>query len=327
MEKCLKLLSLKKNNPIAPILLQKAVDLLRAGELVAFPTETVYGLGADATNDRAVAKIFATKGRPQFNPLIVHVDSVAMAQRYAVWNAWAEALALAFCPAPLTMILPKLPDSAISHLCCAGGDTVGIRIPNHKDARELIRRSGLPLAAPSANRSGRISPTSAQDVWEELGDSIPLILDGGNCQIGIESTVIDVSGKVPCILRHGFITQSQIEAVLQQPLAKPVLVEGEYKSPGLLTSHYAPTLPLRLNVTHCEANEGLLAFGTPVVKGAGVMLNLSESSNLQEAAAHLFGYLRKLDANPQLKGISVMPIPQEGIGMAINDRLQRAATR
>jgi L-threonylcarbamoyladenylate synthase len=306
--------------------LHKAAQLLRLGKLVAFPTETVYGLGADATNNRAVAEIFAVKSRPQFNPLIVHVESVAMAQGQVTWNSMAEKLAHAFWPGPLTLVLPRKHDSVVSLLASAGGDTLGLRMPANQDARALIQAAGVPLAAPSANRSGRVSPTRAHHVKEELGKDIPLILDGGACEVGIESTVVDISGKVPILLRPGSVTREQIEAILGQKLMTQGEQTGALKSPGLLLSHYAPSLPVRLNVTAPRLNEALLAFGPHVPGGAKTIINLSEAGDLKEAAAHLFAGLRTLDI-PGFTAIAVMPIPEEGLGIAINDRLTRAAKR
>jgi len=302
-----------------------AAQLLRSGRLVAFPTETVYGLGADATNDKAVADIFAVKGRPQFNPLIVHIDEVALAQRLAVWNEEAEKLANAFWPGPLTLVLPRHPDSPVSLLVSAGGDTLALRMPANPHARALITKAGIPLAAPSANRSGRVSPTQAIHVKEELGDDIPLILDGGACTVGIESTVMDISGKRPVLLRPGSVTREQLEEVLGEAVSV-VQVSDILKSPGMLASHYAPSLQVRLNITEPRDNEAMLAFGPRVPSGARAVINLSESGDLREAAARLFAALRELD-KPDYSAIAIMPIPSEGLGIAINDRLERAARR
>lgn len=300
---------------------------MRFGNPVAFPTETVYGIGADAANDRAVAEIFAIKGRPQFNPLIVHVRDIAMAKRFVAWNAYADMLARAFFPGPLTLVLPRLPDSGISLLASAGGDTVGIRVPSHGAAQALLAAAGIPIAAPSANRSGRVSPTSAQHVHEELGDAVPLILDGGTCGVGIESTVIDISGNAPALLRPGFITAGQLESVLGEKIAVANGADGKLKSPGLLKSHYAPSLPVRLHVQEPRGDEALLAFGAFVPQGAKTTLNLSENADLKEAAARLFACLRMLDRPDLYSAIAIMPIPDAGIGVAVNDRLRRAAVR
>ena len=312
-------------HPASNTNIQKAADLLRHGKLVAFATETVYGLGADATNGLAVADIFTTKGRPHFNPLIIHVHSRAMAEKYVHWNDFADRLQC-FMPGALTLILPRLPGSSISLLASAGGDTIGIRMPAHTTAMRLIEEAGLPLAAPSANRSGRISPTTAQAVYAELGNAVPMILDGGECSVGIESTVLDITGEIPVLLRPGIITLKELENALQVNVSYAESSSKIFKSPGLLASHYAPFLPVRINVDAIEKNEVLIAFGPQPLAHAEKTINLSETSDLKEAAANLFAALRMLD-QPRYSGIAVMPIPVEGIGMAINDRLQRAACK
>lgn len=299
-----------------------AADLLQAGEVVAFPTETVYGLGADATNDRAAARIFETKGRPSFNPLIVHFEHLEAAAREVEVNPWAEALAKAFWPGPLTMVLPRRDDSRISLLCSAGLPTLAVRVPRHEIGQSLLRATQRPLAAPSANASGKISPTSAAHVAASLGDRVPMILDGGDCEVGLESTVIDLSGRQPVILRPGGITRSQLESVLGS--VEEAGAGSDIKSPGMMTSHYAPSLPIRLGATDVEANEALLAFGPDPIKGAAITENLSPNGDLAEAAANLFNLLHRLDRE-KLAGIAVMPVPQKGLGIAINDRLVRAA--
>lgn len=304
---------------------KKAAELLHAGKLVAFPTETVYGLGADATNDHAVAGIFSLKGRPSFNPLIIHVIDIAMAKKLVAWNQSAEALASVFWPGPLTLVLPRGTDSKISLLASAGGNTLGIRMPAHPTAQKLLKTVGIPLAAPSANRSGRVSPTTAQHVNAEFATEVPLIIDGGDCKVGIESTVIDVSTSDIIQLRPGFITKEQVEEVI----GKKVLLTGEnggtLMSPGMLLSHYAPSLPVRLNVTLPEMDEAFLAFGSNIPYGAKHTVNLSVAGDLREAAARLFASLRELDKPGTYKAIAVMPVPEQGIGVAINDRLRRAA--
>ncbi len=305
-------------------LVDKAVTLWREGQLVAFPTETVYGLGADAENGQAVARIYAAKSRPQFNPLIVHVANVDTAQRYVQWNPWAETLRRKFWPGPMTLVLKRHVDCALSELVSAGGDTVGIRIPNHPLALALLRAYGKGIAAPSANRSGRVSPTTAAHVASEFADALPLILDGGACEVGLESTVLDLSGDAPRILRPGSITQTMLEELIPLQPTNKTAGEGALKSPGQLESHYAPSIPVRLNATDVRANEALLAFGNDVPSGAITMLNLSPSGDMIEAAANLFAYLRQLD-DPRHHAIVVMPIPSTGIGEAINDRLRRAA--
>ena len=302
----------------------RAAATLCEGGLVVFPTETVYGLGADATNDAAVAGIFALKGRPQFNPLIVHVASVAMAQTQVGWNDDAERLAAAFWPGPLTLVLPRGKDSRVSLLASAGGDTIGMRMPANDTARALIEAAGLPLAAPSANRSGRVSPTTAQHVLAEFPGSLT-ILDGGPCMLGIESTVLDISGQVPALLRPGSVTRAELESALGRTVST-ISGPGGLKSPGMLESHYAPSLPVRLHVTSPKPGEALLAFGPDIPTGAKTVLNLSRTGSLTEAAANLFAYLRLLD-KVEFSAIAVMPIPQEGLGVAINDRLGRAAAR
>lgn len=301
---------------------RSAAALLRNGELVAFPTETVYGLGADATNDRAVARIFEAKGRPSFNPLIVHFETLDAAAREVEINAGAETLAAAFWPGPLTLVLPRRRDSRISLLCSAGLPSLAVRVPRHEIGQQLIRTTQRPLAAPSANASGKISPTSAAHVAASLGAKVPLILNGGDCEVGLESTVIDLSGPHPVILRPGGIIRAELESVLGA-----VTVAGagsDIKSPGMMSSHYAPSLPIRLGATDVEAQEALLAFGPEPPAGAAVTENLSVSGDLGEAAAKLFALVHRLDQE-KVQGIAVMPVPEEGLGVAINDRLRRAA--
>lgn len=303
---------------------EKAVSLWKSGQLVAFPTETVYGLGADASNDEAVARIFAAKSRPRFNPLIVHVGSVEIAKIYGQWSEAAEILAHNFWPGPLTIVLKK--SGQVSDLVTAGGDSIGLRIPRHKIALELLKAYGGGIAAPSANRSGRISPTCAAHVQAEFAEAMPFLIDGGQCEVGLESTVIDITQERPILWRAGGIPRAQIERVLCKKILmhQPARSDATLVSPGQLESHYAPTKPVRLDVTQCSAQEGLLAFGTPIPKGAGALVQLSASGNLQEAATKLFASLRELDA-ALIESIAVMPIPNEGLGEAINDRLRRAA--
>lgn len=301
-----------------------AISLWKKGALVAFPTETVYGVGADATNGEAVARIYAVKSRPQFNPLIVHVANVTIAQRYAQWNDVAQKLADAFWPGPMTLVLKRKPDCSISDLVSAGGDTIGIRIPSHPIAQELLNAFDGGIAAPSANRSGRVSPTTAEHVRTEFGADISLIIDGGACSVGVESTVIDVADGKATILRPGFVTHEMVEAAIGNMSMAPKHDAEILKSPGQLASHYAPSIPVRLNATDVLADEALLAFGPDVLLGAATVLNLSERGDVIEAAANLFSYLRALD-NSYHKAIAVMPIPNDGVGEAINDRLMRAA--
>ncbi len=290
------------------------------------PTETVYGLGADACNGEAVARIYSVKSRPQFNPLIVHVADAEMAKRYGQWNDSATALAEKFWPGPLTLVLRRLPSSPVSELVTAGGDTIALRVPAHPVALQLLRAFGGGIAAPSANRSGRISPTTADHVREELGSAIPLIIDGGACEVGLESTVVDLSGTTPSILRPGSITYAMLNQVRYVRDHAHSVDEIAPHSPGQLESHYAPRIPVRIHATEVTAREALLAFGATIPAGAAEMLNLSAKGNLFEAAANMFAYLRQLD-RPEFSGIAVMPIPEEGIGAAINDRLRRAAVK
>ena len=306
-----------------PQTLAAAGRIVRAGGLVAFPTETVYGLGADATNDRAVAAIFEAKGRPRFNPLIVHFVDAQAAAREAVFDERAWTLARHFWPGPLTLVLPRAPACRVSLLCSAGLPTLAVRVPAHKVAQGLLRAAERPLAAPSANRSGAVSPTTAAHVAAGLGDAVALILDGGPCPVGVESTVVELSGARPVLLRPGGVAREALEAVLGEPLADPG-DGGPVRAPGMLTSHYAPRLPLRLDATTVGPDEGLIAFGPDPLPGAAVTLNLSARGDVREAAANLFAALHALD-RPDLSAIAVMPIPDEGLGAAINDRLRRAA--
>ena len=307
--------------PAAPEAIARAAALLRAGRIVAFPTETVYGLGADATNERAVAEIFRAKGRPRFNPLIVHVPGLAEAEALADFDDRARRAATAFWPGPLTLVLPRRGESRLSLLASAGLDTVALRAPAHEIAQALLRATGRPIAAPSANRSGRVSPTEAIHVAEELGDRVALILDGGRTQVGIESTVLDLSGGSPALLRPGGVTVERLMEFLG-PIAGPAGVLP--KAPGMLASHYAPLLPLRLQAAAACPGEALLALGPDAAPGFAETLWLSRSGDLAEAAANLFAMLRRLD-RPPFTGIAVMPIPEHGLGRAINDRLRRAA--
>lgn len=297
--------------------LAEAGQRLRDGALVAFPTETVYGLGADATNGEAVAAIFALKGRPHFNPLIVHVNDRAQAAGHVEFTDMAAALADAFWPGPLTLVLPRRADTPLSLLVSAGLDTVAMRAPAHPIAQALIAAAGRPLAAPSANPSGRVSPTRAQHVADGFGSKI-LILDGGATTVGVESTVIGFGPKGAVMLRPGGVPRAAIEKITGR-LASPA-PHGPVTSPGMLLSHYAPRARVRLNALHAEPDETLLGFGPDAPLD---VLNLSPTGNLAEAAAHLFAMLRALDAEAQ--AIAVMPVPTDGLGEAINDRLQRAA--
>ena len=300
----------------------EAARTLRAAGLVAFPTETVYGLGADATDDRAVAAIFEAKGRPRFNPLIVHFPDLDRAAAEVVFEKRARAVAARFWPGPLTLVLPRGPACRVSLLCSAGLDTLAVRVPDHAVGQALLAAVGRPLAAPSANPSGALSPTTAAHVAAAFGDRVPLILDGGPCSVGLESTVLDLSGEVPVLLRPGGVTAAELE-----PLVGPVRradADSEIKSPGMLSHHYAPSRPLRLDATEVGPDEALLAFGPAPLAGAAATRNLSQAGDTTEAAAHLFAALHELD-RPEFAAIAVMPIPDAGLGAAINDRLRRAA--
>ncbi|HWV40969.1 L-threonylcarbamoyladenylate synthase [Pseudorhodoplanes sp.] len=307
----------------APGAAQAAAQCLGRGGLVAFPTETVYGLGADATNGQAVARLYEAKGRPAFNPLIAHVPDIAVARDCAVFNADAETLAAAFWPGPLTLVLPRKPDCKVSELATAGLDTIAVRVPDHAMAHAILRAFGKPVVAPSANVSGHVSPTTAAHVLDDLDGRIDMIVDGGPTPVGIESTVVACIDQ-PTLLRPGGLSRAQIAAMVGRDLSDaPAGAEDNPIAPGMLTSHYAPRTRLRLDATSVEPGEVLLAFGTPL-PGAATVLNLSEQGNLAEAAANLFGHLRRLDGlrAPQ---IAVMRIPHQGLGEAINDRLRRAA--
>jgi L-threonylcarbamoyladenylate synthase len=306
-----------------PDAIRDGAAALRAGHLVVFPTETVYGVGADATDGHAVARLFAAKGRPRFNPLIAHVADHGTAERLAVFDDAARRLAGAFWPGPLTLVLPRRPDCPVAQIACAGLDTVALRVPAHPVAQALLRDAKRPVVAPSANRSGRISPTTAAHAAEELGEAVALVLDGGPCAVGLESTIVAVQGGRPILLRPGGIARAAIEAVAG-PLASPSPDPARPSAPGMLASHYAPRLPLRLNATSVRADEALLAFGPDAPAGAAATLNLSPRGDLVEAAANLFAMLRALD-RPGQAGIAAMAVPEAGLGEAINDRLRRAA--
>jgi len=301
-----------------------AAEHLRAGRLVAFPTETVYGLGADATDGRAVAEIFAAKGRPHFNPLIVHVPGIEQAERHAIFTPLARRLADAFWPGPLTLVLEKRADSPLADLVSAGLASVALRAPDHPIARALLEATGRPLAAPSANRSGHVSPTQAAHVDADLGDRVAMVLDGGPTAHGLESTIIDARGEVPVLLRPGAVTAESIEATLGISVERGDIDAARPSAPGQLESHYAPRAKVRLNAREVREGESLLAFGPAVPATQGPMINLSPAGDLIEAAANLFAALRALDAGGATS-IAVMPIPAEGLGEAINDRLRRAA--
>jgi L-threonylcarbamoyladenylate synthase len=310
--------------PATPDAIRRAAQALARGEIVAFPTETVYGLAGNALDARAVAKVFAAKERPRFNPLIVHVLGLAEAGEYGLVNEAARKLASAFWPGPLTLVMRRRSTCGIADLLSAGLDTIALRAPAHPVAQALLVKAALPLAGPSANRSGRISPTAAAHVEAELGDRPAMILDGGPSPLGIESTVVSVVGE-PAQLRPGAVPRETIERVLGAPLVAAKSAERA-ASPGQLPTHYAPRTPLRLDACAVHADEALLAFGGDVPAGARVTVNLSQSGNLEEAASKLFAALRELD-QAGATAIAVMPIPAFGLGEAINDRLRRAANR
>lgn len=316
--------------PASAEAIAEAGALVRGGRLVAFPTETVYGLGADATNPRAVAGIFAAKGRPSFNPLIVHVGSTAAAAAVIEMSPLALLLARAFWPGPLTLVARRISSAGIADLVTAGLETVAVRVPAHPVALALLAAAGVPIAAPSANRSGHVSPTRAEHVAADLGERCTMILDGGACAHGLESTVVDVTGPSPRLLRLGSITAADIERVTGVRPTRAIAAEGRAGdggpvSPGQLLAHYAPRARVRLDVTAPEADEALLAFGPQVPPHSGPTFNLSASGDLVEAAANLYSALRTLDATGAAT-IAVMPIPPNGLGEAINDRLNRAAS-
>ncbi len=296
--------------------LAAARAILARGGLVAMPTETVYGLAADARQGEAVASIYAAKGRPSFNPLIVHVLSVSAAKRYVVWSDAADRLASVFWPGPLTLVLPLREGHGLSSLVTAGLGTLAVRCPAHPVAQALLAEFDGPVAAPSANLSGKISPTRAQHVLDGLTGNIDAVLDGGSSEIGLESTIIGLEGE-PTLLRHGSISRAQAEAALGQPLLEAT-TPAAITAPGQLTSHYAPNASVRLGASAAHEGEALLGFG-PV----SCTLNLSPAADLREAAANLFDMLRRLDETADK--IAVSPIPEKGIGIAINDRLKRAA--
>lgn len=302
--------------------LAEAGRLLRAGGLVAFPTETVYGLGADATDGRAVAAIYEAKGRPSFNPLIAHLAEPDAARALGRFDAAADALARAFWPGPLTLVVPVSAGAGICDLARAGLDTVGLRVPDHPLAHAILTAAGRPVAAPSANRSGHVSPTLAAHVLADLDGRIDAVVDGGPTEVGVESTIIACLGGDPVLLRPGGIARAAAEAAIGRPLAT---ASGEATiAPGMLASHYAPNAAIRLDARDVVPGEALLAFGPDVPAGAAAVLNLSPAGDLAEAAANLFGHLRALDAAGATR-IAVMPIPDRGLGEAIRDRLARAA--
>jgi L-threonylcarbamoyladenylate synthase len=304
--------------------IEEAGHLIRSGALVALPTETVYGLGADATNGEAVARVFAAKGRPTFNPLIVHVPGLEQAVLIGEFSPLARRLTEAFWPGPLTLVVPRLASTDVSELVSAGLPTVALRVPEHPVARQLLKAARRPIAAPSANRSGHVSPTRAEHVAADLGDAAAVILDAGSTPRGLESTVISLVGRTPILLRPGTVPSDAIEDVLGEKLERATEIGEHLTSPGQLRSHYAPASRLRLNADIWQPDEAVLGFGAIAQLPARASINLSPSGDLIEAAANLFAALRTLDESGA-KTIAVTPVPMHGLGEAINDRLERAA--
>jgi L-threonylcarbamoyladenylate synthase len=306
--------------------LQRAVAVLAEGLPVAIPTETVYGLAADATRAEAITRIYEVKGRPRFNPLISHVSDMAMAERHGVFDPLSRALAEAFWPGPLTLILPRSAESTVHDLATAGLPSLGLRMPDGV-ARQVIAAFGQPLAAPSANRSGGVSPTRAAHVAADLGERIALILDGGPSMVGLESTIVKVEGDRLRLLRPGGLDAAQIEAVAGRPLLRSSTAGATIEAPGMLASHYAPDAALRLDARDVAAGEALIRFGGAALPGedaARLVLDLSPSGDLREAAANLFAFLKQADASGAPR-IAIGPVPSTGLGEAIRDRLERAA--
>ncbi len=306
---------------INPQNMQKAAQIIKDGGLVAFPTETVYGLGANAYDAKAVASIFAAKGRPTFNPLISHIADIDFLKNYVEVDERALALAHKFWPGPFTMVLKRKEHNTAIDLACAGLPTATVRMPNHPVALELIRLSGVPIVAPSANRSQTISPTTAEHVAESLGDKVDMILDGGKCAVGVESTIVDVTGKEVFLLRAGGIAKEDIEDFLHEKVFISHGDPNKPSSPGQMLRHYAPEHRFRINVEEPEDGEFYIGFGY----SQRADLNLSVTADLHEAAANLFAYMRLADNMAGEKGIAIAPIPEEGLGLAINDRIRRAS--
>ncbi len=304
-------------------IIAEAAALITRGRLVSFPTETVYGLGADATKDAAVAAVFDAKQRPEFNPLIIHIGDAAAAPDLVEFSDIAARLADRFWPGALSLILPRRADCPVSLLAGAGLDTLALRVPDHDIARALLTASGCPIAAPSANRSGEVSPTRAGHVADSLGGKVDLILDGGPCRLGVESTVLDLTRKIPAILRPGGVAREELEHAIG-PVEDSLQTSSQLSSPGMLASHYAPRLPFRTGATEIHEGEALLSFGRHAMTGFTEERNLSLHGDLTEAAANLFAMMRALDRS-EFTGIAAMAVPEEGLGRAINDRLKRAA--
>ena len=301
--------------------ISRAAELIKSGGLVSFPTETVYGLGANVYNAHAVASIFEAKGRPHFDPLISHIAEIDFLKEYAATDERVLALAKHFCPGPLTFILKRIDNNPSIDLACSGLSKIAVRMPDNKIALDLIKKSGVPIVAPSANKFKAVSPTTAQHVRESLGDKVEMILDGGPCRVGVESTIIDVSEKQIVLLRAGGTAVEEIESFLGE---KILLSDGDPNkpsAPGQLLKHYAPKNSLRINATRKQENEFLIGFGN--VEEAD--LNLSPSGDLKEAAANLFAYMRLADEQCGNKTLAMSPIPTTGLGLAINDRIKRAS--
>lgn len=302
--------------------IERGGAVINGGGLVAFPTETVYGLGANVYDRHAVASIFEVKGRPSFNPLISHISIPEMLGDYAAADSRAEFLAKKFWPGPLTFVLPRVDDEPALDLVCAGLSTITVRCPDHPVALALINAAGVPIAAPSANRSQSISPTTAEAVFESLGDSVDMILDGGPCAVGVESTILDLTTTKPVLLRAGGITREQLEEALNEPVYISDGNPDKPTSPGQLLKHYAPSKKFRINVTEPAEDELFIAFGAGYDNAP---MNLSPTGNLREAAANLFAFMREADKNPHYAKMAMAPIPNEGVGLAINDRIRRAS--
>ena len=311
------------NEPIAEEVLQRAAECILAGQLVAFPTETVYGLGADATNADAIAAIYAAKDRPSFNPLIIHVASLEAAEQLVVFDDHARTLTATCWPGALTLVLPRREDCAVSLLAAAGLETLAIRVPAHALAQRFLEKAGVPIAAPSANRSGTVSSTTADHVRASLGGAVNMVLDDGPCQIGLESTIIDLAGDAPTLLRAGGVTIELLERQIGE-IKTATDDDTAPKAPGMLSRHYATAIPLRMDALELREGEALLAFGGRTLGPAPAICNLSRGGDVKEAATNLFDMMRQLD-KPEFTGIAVMEIPETGLGRAINDRLRRAS--
>ena len=300
----------------------KGAEIIKNGGLVSFPTETVYGLGASIYVPKAVAGIFEVKGRPSFNPLISHIAEIDEMREFVVVDERALTLAKKFWPGALTFVLPRKNDNPVLDMVCAGLKTMTVRCPNHRVALELIRKAGVPICAPSANRSQTISPTTAEAVYESLGDRVDMILDGGQCEVGVESTILDLTTPKAVLLRAGGVTKEQLEEVLGEEVLVSDGNPDKPTSPGQMLKHYAPSKKFRINAEKPEEGELYIGFGSKFDFGE---LNLSKSGDLREAASNLFSYMRIADKNSKFEKIAMAPIPNEGVGVAINDRIKRAS--